>query len=942
MQRLSQQAARQYHGQITRGIYLLCYQSLLESRKSFTTSHRIWKALNSPQIARPRYQQYASSASNEKGTSGKEESEDQGAKELKGLKDPNAEGEGTADNLEVLETLKELGLEGLEDLEELSGIDLEKLEGLGDADLQEIAGLADLDAADEEGLEALSTAKYGHLEDAESRQLRERIIQLEHELKEMQSGKSLSWLSKEDREKLKLAPSKTDVDTQDRLARKKPLSRAAGGKSEVSPKNTDLGVTFRLPPEHEVRLQDLNKCLAGAAIDLSNIAAAQSLWRSYILCRHNIPSFFQLIPEGAWDVLWESQHRAQESSKDFIKHLGMLLEDMIECNRTLTSTQTLVFIESLYTEGRYAEAIRTWWQHQPNLRNSKDTAPYFEDLIVRVYAAAGNPQKAQELAFSFLNCRDKARARMLTPVIQAWAKQGDDISVKHAWAMYLRLRVHLGPTITLEDYNDIATCFLDVGRTEIALAVFKDLMLAGQSSPHDSTELYQTSLGLFDELSSQSIDMQDLTKVSLTALTVLPRRFQNKFFFASWLKQLLGMGKIDAAFSVLELMIERGVKPDPKHLNGVIAALLRSGNAKNAEKAVQMGRAMIEERLEVVSRRGSGAVTEEDTQSTDISKPYAHRPPHLQRIYVPPATIETFSILLLYFQRRSMLGSIEHLQDDLRAAEIPPNAYFMNHLIYAHLRQGKYNEAWKVYAKMTDTTQPDLETFAALWDCEKARLDHSAVRRTERFPGSRIIFSEMMNWFSRQTNWGRKKIKQEFNKELYMQVLRCFCIAKDIKGTLVALHAMKESFGLYPDEDSARMVALQVSRLGETNATVVKRRRQRTQVKDNSVANVKKVSQVLKILADERDQALQAADISQERMSEEQRAQESLYRLTQLLRTVLRSLGLPDEGMEEGIDRVAWRMGTGGLKMDDPILSLRHTGGTDGTAISDGGLVAVV
>lgn len=891
----------------------------------------IWRTRSRPQTSTPRCQQYASSAAAEKGIAVQEDEDD--AKALEILEDPDVEGEEDPEDLEGLENLKELGLEGLEDLEELAGIDLEDLAGLEDADLQELAGLADHDAADNEGLEALNTAKYGHLEDAESRQLRDRILELEEEIKEMRSGKTFSWLSKEDRAKLKLVDEKAEVESHDGLAKERSTSGTTAKKGEESPSDTGLAVKFQLPPEHEVRLQDLNNCLAEAAVDLANLATAQNLWRSYTMCRHSIPSFFRFVPDGAWDVLWECQYRAQGSSKDISKHLGLLLGDMVEYKGALTPTQNLVLIESLYTAGRYAEAIRTWKKQEASLGSSKDTAHYFEDLGIRIYAAARNPQKAQELGLRYLTSHD--RASMLIPVIKAWVTEGGENSVKHAWAVYLRLRVYLGTRITLEDYNNIATCFLDVGQAGLALAVFKDLMLAGQSSQYDSPELYQTALGLFKELSSQSIEEQDLNKVSLTALTLLPKRFQNKFFFASWLKQLLGMGKIDSAILVLELMIERGVRADAKHLNGVIGALLRTGNAKNATRAMQMGLAMVEERLKAVSRRRHKTITGEDSEN---SAPTFHRPRHLylRRIYVPPATIETFSLLLLHFQRRNMSVAIETLKDSLRTAEVYPNAYFMNHLIYAQLRQGRYDQAWQVYSKMTETTKPDLETFAALWDCDKTHLDQSATRRPGRFPDSRHIFSDMMGWFSKQSLKVCKEIRQEFNRELYMQVVRCFCLAKDIQGTLVALHSLKESFNLYPDEKTVRMVAMQVSRLGETKLTVVRRRRQRNQVKDDSVANVMKVSQVLKTLAEERDEALRAAGISRDELNNEQVEQETLYRLTQLLRTALQSLGVPEEGLEESIEHAAWEMGTGGLNMGDPILGQAVVGATP-----NGGQVAI-
>ena len=941
MQRMSIYVTRRHYGSVASRLSSVNPPLYLPR---LNTTNKSWNSQVNFHIYRSLYRHQYNAAS-EKGLP-REHTELQGInkEDIDGL-----EGFGL-DEFEGLEDLdgKKSGSRGetnKDNLEGLEGLSVEDIEGLSEDDLAELEDLMEFDATEKTEL-TINMSKHGHLEDAESQELRERIAQLEDELNELRTGKSLSLLSPEDRNKMKSVFAKTVSDGAGRHVQIK-------GTSDMVPENLngnllrrasheDLDTMSNLPPEHDINHQRLKKALAEAAIDLSNTVTVQQLWRSYVLCRQNIPSFFQHIPEGAWDVLWESQYRARGLGTDTEVHLRSLLDDMLYCKRELTPAQKLVFLESHLLEGHYLEAMHVWQREQSSLRGNKDTAIYFEDLGVRIFSSAGQPQRAQDLAFEVLRHREsprigrvvnnrrlevhnqQSRARILTPVIEAWAKKADDISIKHAWAIYLRFKMLLKSDIMLEDYDAITTCFLDAGRINLALAVFKDLMLTGQSSGYDSTELYRASLGLINTMTLQCIDMEELMKVSLTALTLLPKRFENKFFYASWMKRLLGMGKIDAAISVLELMLERGVNADPKHLNGIIAALLRTGNAKEKEKGVQLGWAMIQERLEVVKRRQLHNGTDQCNEASTTDRIIIHRPPHLPRIYVPSATIETFSLLLLYFERRGMLGSVHRLRDSLNAAGIPLNAYFMNHLIYAELRQGKYREAWMMYSRMKNIIRLDLETFAALWDCEKAHLDRSAVRRTEPFPDPRHIFSDMMEWLSKRSTKERSLIQEEFSRELYMQVIRCFCLAKDVEGTLVAMYALKDAFQLYPDEDTARMVALQVSRLGENEAKVIKRRRQRNQVKDDDVVNVKRVAQMLRILAADREKVLHAGNITREAMSEKELAEESLHRLTELLRTVLRGSGMSDVEMEERIEKSSWEMGTGGLRMGNPILAAKH------------------
>ncbi|MCJ1384855.1 hypothetical protein MMC17_007973 [Xylographa soralifera] len=761
-------------------------------------------------------------------------------------------------------------------------------------------------------------------------ELRLRIARLEEELRDLKSGRSLSVLSPEDRIKVTQALERARANGSEGPAQDEPQFDLTSTELEhleahYHRTQADLEIKFQLPLEHDVKLHSLTKVLRRVATELAmnepSIKSGRELWKLYAACRQSIPTFLQLIPDKAWDILWESQYKAQGPIKDRMGHLRIVLDDMQASDRDLSATQKMVLIESFHIEGRHAEAISMWQQIRSSLRDNPDISEYCEDLGVRVYAAAGNPQKAQDLAFQYLTTRDEARTRVLTPLVQAWAQKGDEDSIKQAWAIYLRLKMQLGSNMTLEDYDEISTCFLNAGRADIALAVFKDLMLTGQKSQYDSTELYKKSLGLYNQLNSQSDDVASVSNVSLTALTILPRRFQNKFFFGSWLKKLLGMGQIDAAISVLSLMVERGVKADPKHLNGIVGALLRSSSSKNKERGIDMGRAMIEERLRFVSQRHTLPPITGDTITTPNT--YSRNPLHDRRIAVPPATIETFSLLLLYFSRRGMSGAIQQLQESLRAAEILPNTYFMNHLLYASLRQGAHQDVWNLYLRMSPRPGPDLETFAALWDCEKAHLDYPAVRTEGKFPGPRHVFCDMLSWFSTLSNSERAAVREEFSHDIYTQIIRCMCLAKDLEGTLVALYALHTSFGMTPDEDTSRMIALQVARMGEPRFRATKRQRRSMVVKEQGALNVEKVAQVVQMLAEEREEELQEKGISGDDLSEEQVAAESLFLLAQLLRTFMESRGEGEEAVRERVERVAWGMGCSGIEMGDPLVSLR-------------------
>lgn len=761
----------------------------------------------------------------------------------------------------------------------------------------------------------------------EARQLREQINRLEEELKELRGdGTSsspieplLKQLSKEDRAKVEDALKQADLEDPDHSETRAEAIEALGvldddAAAQFMPYRSDLNVPLDLSPNQNKYLERLNKALVHAARDTLDPPLRKTLWQAYQRCKlQNLP-FIDLVPKKAWDVLWATQISVSPSAQHRAEHLRILVADMQKSGNELNLDQRIIFIKSLSHEGRRNEAIEQWHSQQRLLSQDERSSFAFQSLGVYLNISLGNPFIAEQIAMRTIARSDaghvKEHSRILIPVIEAWACVGGDAGIKKAWAVYLRLRMILASEMNLHDYDEITTGFLNAGKTDVALAVFKDLMLTGQESMYRSDELYRKSLGLVGQLHWGSVDVEELTKVSLTALTVLPKDFQNKFFFGSWLKKLIGMGKTDAAAMVVELMYERNTKPDAKHLNGIIGAWLRSGHTTDREKAEQMGWSMVHERLDFVARRRGKNPKELSTRRL---------PERLNRT-VPPATIETFSILLQHYERRGIQEQVQLLRDQLPLAEIQPNAYFMNHLLYAELRRGEHRVAWRLYQQMSRKVKPDLETFACLWDCEKSHLDRFTMYNADAFPGPRRIMCDMISWYSRLDKGARTKAQHDFSKDLYDQIIRCFCLAKDVEGTTVGLYALRESFQSYPDSETFRMTTLQAASMGAGEQK--KSRRSRLSGNLQSKANISKMMQVLELLAEQRAAYLEQKGIQIEADDAFRQKEEHLYILAQFLRAILRRQDNDELSVEKRIDEAAWEMGVSGMRMVDPLISL--------------------
>ena len=226
------------------------------------------------------------------------------------------------------------------------------------------------------------------------------------------------------------------------------------------------------------------------------------------------------------------------------------------------------------------------------------------------------------------------------------------------------------------------------------------------------------------------------------------------------------------------------LNPTLDPLNGLIAAWFREGSSRSRELARETGWTMIQSRIDMVQKRLMLADGSQATETTIAHEP--RRAPFFLKRGAPAATVETFSILLQHYSRRSDLASANRLTDVvIGSAQIKPNSFIMNHWLYASLRSGNLAEVWTKYSSLKRSIAPDLETFAALWDT--AKTAYAFPQHEGAIPDARTLFSEMQKWFLGLDLRKKSSAREEFSPGLYEQIIRCFCLSSDPEGTLCAI-----------------------------------------------------------------------------------------------------------------------------------------------------------
>ncbi|KAI1006130.1 hypothetical protein K3495_g2091 [Podosphaera aphanis] len=675
----------------------------------------------------------------------------------------------------------------------------------------------------------------------------------------------------------------------------------------------------KFPASYKDNIHTLQDCLRaytehrpsknrrGMASKVTKDMLRSHLARSYLLARKGLLAAPDQVPPKLWNILWEIFDSRSEENVNRLVHIRCLGEDMDEVGVVMSFKQRLIYVEALFMDGARKIAIEQWNVAKPP-RDNPLWDEYWE-IGLRMLAHTGRVKEAFIIAETyFKDMQQPERYRALLPLIWASLKSKDEYSTQRAWALYIRLRVNLGDKMTMEDYDLVIMWFMEEKKSELALAIFRDMMLTNDESKtiYDSTALHKIS-GIISDFSGVNIEQSELEWKDTRALAVLPAKFRNKFFFGSWIKKLIGDNQLASAEKVIYLMQDFGIRPSPMHMNGLIGAWFRRGNENDFAKADDMAWRMIKNRLETVQLRFHRHSLEKPLRPNPNGYCVADK----SALLLPVATIETFTLLVQQYRQRQRYDSLDALFTAFLKTRIPPNTKYMNQIILTDTRGHKTNLAFDTYWSLTERgIKPNFETFILLWNLKKISADPSVGRKSDKRWGHsgtcRHLFAELMKWKSTLTQG------QSFPPELYDLIILSFSLSQDQVGCAVAIYALEREFRIYPDAKCLRALVLQLARHGLLNRVGMKPRRLNLSL-PMTRERIACVSEFFAQVKNKRSEALRAKGFDPDKLPPEARKRESIGIMVDVLRhvTVAKLLGEERKGCTSAMlaEQAAKQMG---------------------------------
>ena len=666
----------------------------------------------------------------------------------------------------------------------------------------------------------------------------------------------------------------------------------------LSDPSADLNLVSRInidadnfPDLWRKRISTLNRVLQRASRLLEEDKLSENVqkatWQSYLLCSKGLLQAPKGIPIDVWPLLWDVFEKPNGTNYGRMEHIFRLGSDMRKANVPFQPRQHILYIEARFMEGDERGAVKEWESTKPTLGRDSLTFKRFWILGIRMFGEKGDANKALDAVTQFLQRSGNAEDyRILLPVIKAFLAVDTRSGLRSAWAAYENLKLNLGAQMRMEDYDAVAALFLAANKGNQALLVFTDMMFAGEDFRKREEQIAK---GEVKELET----LKDLGKISVDlensrAFASLPPQLNNKYFFGKWIKKLIGDGDLPGTKKVFDLMRERGIRADAKQMNGLIGALYRSQTRNDHKLGHELAWQMIEARLDFVRQRdrtyrlASGLQTVESDEKLD----------HKTILSMPIATIETFSILLEQYRRGNRKDEVARLYIALRDAKVRPNTDFMNQMILSNWRSHDTQWTWNTYKTLVaQQVHPDFDTYNYLWGIMRKATD-PMTKESFEFTVCRELFRDMVGRAPTLTK------TQSLPRELYDAVILAFSLSNDQAGTAVALRAMQRHFNMYPNEDTARTVVLQLTRTGfrvamreppETKSRPGRwghRPRKLNLSARQTRERVHEVTKLFAALKKQRTDALLQQGLVYDELSNEAKMEESLLLLSDMLRYV--------------------------------------------------------
>lgn len=508
-------------------------------------------------------------------------------------------------------------------------------------------------------------------------------------------------------------------------------------------------------PQDRLHIFQLNNMIRtiGWKVNYGSVNAKRinGLWKYYFAARKALSKKWELVHADIWDLLWQILAADSEHNPNRMSHVHILAKDMEEAGVVLRYDQQLLAIESIFVSVSKEEAITAHRKLVTTLGADPEAFVDFWQLGLRMYCLIGELARAERIANILIDSPYDKDPRFLLPLIRLCTE--NPATVEKGFELYQRLRSALGDSITINDYDLVISYFLTSNETEYAFNIFVEMMTSNTVNVHGSFKI--------------------------------PASVASPFFYGKWLKRLIAAGDLRGAYDVLLYMKSRGVRPQAIVVNGLIGAWLRTGMAENIRKAEEVAWAMINSRLQFI-------VIRKDMHSLANwvrLRPFGEG--------WPTANLETFSLLAENYKDRGMHNKMEELWGAIREAEIDPDSFMLNQLIFSYLKDGQGKLVASISRDLIAKYQiePDSWTFLALWQAlpinrlvqiPPGQLPQEVLR-------TRSLFADLVKSAHIFTTTG-------LDVQVARYVLHSFRKLEDKFGLLLAYRALRHIFHFNPPD----------------------------------------------------------------------------------------------------------------------------------------------
>jgi len=524
------------------------------------------------------------------------------------------------------------------------------------------------------------------------------------------------------------------------------------------------------------------------------------------------PSVIQYLTPAAWEAFFAYERKTMPTN------LTIFVAEVMDVHGVKrTEKQECDLIGAIFWNRDRTEATQRWVHFMRCL--DKPMADTW-NLGIKLLSLRKEPQRAMSIYSAMKESLGYSDPKALVPIILSWNHLYRD---RKAWSVLQDLKhmMNKDPNCVKPSHlEDIALSFMDAGKPAAAFSLWRYMWKKGMAVPE-----YTKEAAIFYQSIIQT--PQVLHTFSSNLLDALRDRVSDKYFYASWMKNLIRLGRPDLTLQVKRVMESNGLRPDPQHVNGIIRGFLKDGNGGIAEG---LAGELIHQRLQKVA---SWAETIEqkkrrkETQPFDVSVdslPLELQDPQSplqtieEKLNTPPmATPQTFSILLHYFTRKRDYIKAQVYMDLMIQCQTPLSAVHFNHLLKMHLRQSELARLERTFEIMTRQLgcKPDRYTWGLMWYSMWKRYTQPK-RRISSFLTPRQLFTEMVKSIpaakhgSPSPEWESSE-----SRATWQVIIRCFVLARDWDGLIVALNAGDSLWKMHVDEGIYKEVALGLLKKGK-------------------------------------------------------------------------------------------------------------------------------